>query len=121
MVDRRDQVLIGFLSPEFWAFITFFIKPGSTKKPFFIERVIVLYLTRLPFLLTSIWELDGLDFLRVGKPLESCPHGELGCPPPDVLPSPPPIGWSTGFMATPRTLGLRPFHRLRPAFPIVAF
>ena len=48
------------------------------KKPFFIERVIVLYLTRFPFLLTSIWELDGLDFLRVGKPLESCPHGELG-------------------------------------------
>ena len=121
MVDRRDQVLIGFLSPESWAFITFFIKPGSTKKPFFIERVIVLYLTRLPFLLTSIWELDGLDFLRVGKPLESCPHGELGCPPPDVLPSPPPIGWSTGFMATPRTLGLRPFQRLRPAFPIVAY
>ncbi|CEO98484.1 hypothetical protein PBRA_006598, partial [Plasmodiophora brassicae] len=34
-------------------------------------------------------------------------------------PSPPPIGWSTGFMATPRTCGRRPIHRERPAFPIL--
>src|SRR5215471_1808994 len=45
------------------------------------------------------------------------PHGLTGCRPPEVLPSPPPIGWSIGFMATPRTLGRRPFHRLRPALP----
>src|SRR5258708_22557264 len=45
------------------------------------------------------------------------PHGLTGCRPPEVLPSPPPIGWSIGFIATPRTLGLRPFHRLRPALP----
>ena len=29
------------------------------------------------------------------------PQGVTGCPPPDVLPAPPPIGWSTGFFATP--------------------
>src|ERR1700738_2089675 len=32
-------------------------------------------------------------------------------------PSPPPCGWSTGFMAVPRTVGRTPFHRIRPAFP----
>ncbi len=33
------------------------------------------------------------------------PQGETGWRPPEVLPSPPPIGWSIGFIATPRTLG----------------
>src|SRR5690606_42158072 len=37
--------------------------------------------------------------------------------PPEVLPSPPPCGWSTGFMTTPRTVGRLPFHRIRPALP----
>ena len=42
------------------------------------------------------------------------PHGDTGCRPPEVLPSPPPSGWSTGFIATPRTCGRLPSHRLRP-------
>src|SRR5271163_4465046 len=29
---------------------------------------------------------------------------------PFTLPSPPPCGWSTGFMATPRTVGLIPLQ-----------
>src|SRR3989344_3121387 len=33
------------------------------------------------------------------------------------FPSPPPCGWSTGFLTVPLTFGLRPSHRLRPAFP----
>src|SRR5215218_1565039 len=45
------------------------------------------------------------------------PHGETGWRPPDVLPSPPPCGWSIGFMATPRTDGRLPFQRIRPALP----
>src|SRR5690606_37985180 len=45
------------------------------------------------------------------------PLGFTGWRPPDVLPSPPPCGWSTGFMATPRTDGRLPFHRMRPALP----
>src|SRR5207245_7822754 len=45
------------------------------------------------------------------------PHGDTGWRPPDVLPSPPPSGWSTGFMATPRVCGRTPFQRLRPALP----
>ena len=46
----------------------------------------------------SFW--DGLFLSRV-RP-SGWPHGETGWRPPDDLPSPPPSGWSTGFMATPR-------------------
>jgi Gnt-I system high-affinity gluconate transporter len=35
-----------------------------------------------------------------------------------VLPSPPPCGWSTGFIATPLTVGRIPIQRFRPALPI---
>src|SRR3990167_3123346 len=45
----------------------------------------------------------------------------MGVPPVPVLPSPPPWGWSTGFMATPRTVGRRPSQRVRPALPKVTF
>ena len=45
------------------------------------------------------------------------PHGLVGWRPPELLPSPPPSGWSTGFMATPRVVGRLPFQRLRPALP----
>src|SRR3954462_9660407 len=45
------------------------------------------------------------------------PLGFTGWRPPEVLPSPPPCGWSTGFIATPRTVGRLPFHRMRPALP----
>src|SRR5207247_5469610 len=45
------------------------------------------------------------------------PHGEVGWRPPEDLPSPPPSGWSTGFIATPRTDGRLPSQRFRPAFP----
>ena len=40
----------------------------------------------------------------------------LGIPIGD-LPSPPPCGWSQGFITTPRTVGLTPIWRLRPALP----
>src|SRR3982750_4546057 len=61
----------------------------------------------------------SVDFrLRVLYPLVGSPHGVTGWRPPDVLPSPPPSGWSTGFMATPRTCGRLPFQRFRPALPI---
>src|SRR5215203_888390 len=37
------------------------------------------------------------------------------------LPSPPPCGWSTGFMTVPRTVGLMPRCLLRPALPHLTF
>ena len=73
--------------------------------------------------------LDGLVrailsvalFERVFLPLVGLPHGLTGCRPPEVRPSPPPCGWSTGFIVTPRLCGRWPSHRLRPALPSEAF
>src|SRR4051794_2817597 len=64
---------------------------------------------------------DCLCFLRVRLPSVGTPHGVTGCRPPFDLPSPPPCGWSTGFIAEPRTVGRLPFQRLRPALPPVSF
>ena len=44
-----------------------------------------------------------LLFLLVLYPFVGWPHGETGSRPPLAFPSPPPWGWSTGFMAVPRT------------------
>mmetsp|Transcript_47124 Transcript_47124/g.124142 ORF Transcript_47124/g.124142 Transcript_47124/m.124142 type:complete len:318 (+) Transcript_47124:425-1378(+) len=60
---------------------------------------------------------DGCIGLRVRIPLVYHPHGERDTPPPELRPSPPPIGWSTAFIATPRTLGRRPIQREAPALP----
>ena len=59
-----------------------------------------------------------LDFVldRVRYPFAGIPLRDLGCPP-EARPSPPPMGWSTGFIATGRVRGLLPNHRERPAFP----
>src|SRR6185437_1158015 len=66
-------------------------------------------------------EFDGLRLLRVLPPLASTPVGLHGCRPPAVRPSPPPIGWLTGFIDVPRLCGLRPIQRLRPALPRLTF
>src|SRR4030088_2684296 len=68
-----------------------------------------------------IAEFDGLRRLRVLPPLDSPPVGPQGCRPPAVRPSPPPIGWLTGFIDVPRLCGLRPIQRLRPALPRLMF
>ncbi len=61
--------------------------------------------------------LDALFFSRV-RP-SGLPLGLVGWRPPEVRPSPPPCGWSTGFMTTPRTVGRLPFQRFRPALPML--
>ncbi|KFM27286.1 Uncharacterized protein ycf72, partial [Auxenochlorella protothecoides] len=40
---------------------------------------------------------------------------------PLTLPRPPPCGWSTEFIAMPRTRGFRPRHRVAPALPCFTF
>src|SRR5262245_14383237 len=65
--------------------------------------------------------LDGLRFFRVLPPLARTPVGLHGCRPPAVRPSPPPMGWLTGFIDVPRLCGLRPSQRLRPALPRLMF
>src|ERR1700756_5990761 len=117
-MDRRDQVLITVLVPFAFCTSTFFISWSSTKGPFFRLRGIDdcsyrLFLPRLRRRLIS--RSLGLWSLRV-RP-SGLPHGLTGWRPPELLPSPPPSGWSTGFMATPRTDGRLPFQRFRPALP----
>src|SRR3989338_1544294 len=63
-----------------------------------------------------------LHFLgvRVRLPRAGLPHGALGCIPSQLRPSPPPCGCVFGFCAVPRTVGLMPIRRLRPALPITS-
>src|SRR6266571_270627 len=75
---------------------------------------LLLYPRPLPRLRTMNLS-EGLPFLRVRPSF--LPHGLVGWRPPEDLPSPPPSGWSTGFMATPRTDGRLFSHRARPALP----
>src|ERR1700722_17052731 len=56
-------------------------------------------------------------FDRVFLPLVGLPHGLTGGRPPEDLPSPPPCGWSTGFITTPRTVARLPFLRIGPSLP----
>src|SRR3989338_9727919 len=80
------------------------------------------YFWNLPlFLPLTINLVDGRFLLRVLPPLARTPHFETGCLPPPVLPSPPPIGWATGFCAVPLTVGLMPSQRLLPALPHTMF
>src|SRR5206468_187730 len=64
---------------------------------------------------------DSLCLRRVRLPSVGTPQGVTGWRPPFDFPSPPPCGWSTGFMADPRTVGRLPLQRLRPALPPVTF
>src|SRR5215203_4376044 len=68
-----------------------------------------------PYFFLRSCRLDTMN-LSVGFP-----HGVTGWRPPEVRPSPPPCGWSIGFMATPRLCGRLPSQRLRPALPIEMF
>src|SRR3954449_375202 len=113
MVERRDQVLIGARPPASCAVSAFFSSDSSTNGPFQTERAIF-------YLFFFAWRermiiLSVALFERVRAPLVGLPHGVTGWRPPEVRPSPPPCGWSTGFLATPRVSGRLPIQRVRPA------
>lgn len=74
----------------------------------------------LLLVLLEIMNLVVALFFRVFFP-SGRPHGEQPGLPPEDLPSPPPKGWSTGFIATPRTLGRIPIQRALPALPMLTF
>src|SRR3954454_159195 len=117
IVERRDQVLITRFSLREFRSSTFFNRWSSTNGPFFRLRGMPYPYLRDPRVRrrrTMSLE-DSLVLSRV-RP-SGLPHGETGWRPPEVLPSPPPSGWSNGFMATPRTVGRLPFQRIRPALP----
>src|SRR5436309_5539005 len=115
IVQRRAQVLSTRFSPLRLSVSIFFTRDSTTYGPFLMERAMVVRLSYF-FRLRRMSESLSLR-LRVLSPFAICPQGEHGWRPPEDLPSPPPIGWSTGFIATPRTLPRRPRQRLRPALP----
>src|SRR4030043_2483762 len=70
------------------------------------------------FLLLIIYLSVLLFFFLVLYPRVGLPHGVTGFLPELLFfPSPPPWGWSIGFIAVPRTPGLTPSHLFLPAFP----
>src|SRR5258708_33444141 len=62
IVERRDQVLIGFLSREAAAASTFFSKWASQNGPFFTERAIAYSLT----LVTALDDHRRRPFVAAG-------------------------------------------------------
>src|SRR5262249_11526138 len=120
MVERRLQILITSWRPDVRAASAFFNRKPSTNGPFQTERAILLsYFFRM-------WRLETMNLVvdllrRVFLPLVGKPHGVTGCRPPEVRPSPPPCGWSIGFIATPRLCGRHPIQRVRPALLIEMF
>src|SRR5919107_3355967 len=114
MVERRDQVLIGARAFLSCASSAFFSSDSSTNGPFQTERAMAGYLFFFAWRERMI-SLAVCLLLRVRAPLVGLPHGVTGWRPPEVRPSPPPCGWSTGFLATPRVSGRLPIQRVRPA------
>src|ERR1700683_4318847 len=121
MVERRLPILIKSGRPGDRAASAFLSSDPSTNGPFQTERTMsgVPYFFRLWRLMRMNRLVDLLE--RVFLPLVGFPHGVTGWRPPEVRPSPPPCGWSTGFMETPRLCGFLPSQRLRPALPIEIF
>src|SRR5712692_8245941 len=122
IIERRDQDLIGVLDLASFALAIFSIRCPSTNGPFLIERPINQYcFIGRPSRRTRINRLENLRRRRVFFPFVMTPQGVTGWPPPEVLPAPPPIGWSTGFLATARLSGRMPRCRERPALPRTTF
>src|SRR6184192_2017920 len=120
MTDARAHVRITFLSRVWFILSILAFKESFMNGPFFDERDI--YFLRPFFSRRRMMSLfEAFLGLRVRKPSAGFPHGVLGLPPGPVLPSPPPCGWSTGFMVEPRTAGRLPSHRERPALPPDSF
>src|SRR3569833_14097 len=117
--ERRDQVLITVFLPDSFSASTFLSRWSSTNGPFLRLRGMLFYLPaqRLFLPVRRRRTIIASDALRRRARPSGLPFGLTGRRPPDVLPSPPPCGWSTGFMTTPRTVGRLPRQRLRPAMP----
>src|SRR5215203_4395257 len=119
IVEWRDQVFSICFWPDSFIALTRFIKRSSAHGPFLVERPIYFLFPRLRP--RTISASERLPFLRVRYPSVGLPHGVTGWPPGVWCASPPPCGWSTGFMATPRVCGRLPLCRFRPAFPTLTF
>src|SRR5262245_786409 len=96
IVDARAHVLIGSFLPRSFCFWTRCMSFRLTNGPFLVERLI-----GSPHLFRprTMNRFDAAFFRRVLPPFAYLPQGDTGCRPPDLRPSPPPIGWATGFCA----------------------
>src|SRR6185437_188168 len=101
-VERRDQVLSTFFWLTRLRSATRRSRWESTKGPFLTERAMGNFLDYFLFCRRLTMSRSVRLLLRVLKPRVGWPQGVTGWRPPEVLPSPPPCGWSTGFMVTPR-------------------
>src|SRR5918995_303570 len=116
MVLARLQVFTTRFSFLLFRICTLSISASWTNGPF-LTLLAMRYLVALPRLRPRTISLVEAFFrCRVLRP-SGLPQGDVGGRPPELLPSPPPSGWSTGFIATPRTLGRLPSQRLFPALP----
>src|ERR1700712_2923902 len=118
IVDRRDQVLITDFRFDSFSASTFLSRWSSTNGPFLTLRGIAVSLLLYRFLFLPVRRrrtiMRSLSLRPRVRP-SGVPAGFTGWRPPDVLPSPPPCGWSTGFIATPRTVGGLPRPPVPPA------
>src|SRR5918998_5499790 len=67
-IERRDQVLIGFFTPDEFILSIFSRRCGSTKGPFFSDLLISNYFFRLTRRSCMMKRVLGLPFERVLKP-----------------------------------------------------
>src|SRR5215467_7988601 len=111
IVERRDHVRTTFFSLAAVSTAIFVSRWVSVNGPFLTD----LPIPYLFLLLCVTIHLSVRLLLRVLKPRVGWPQGVTGWRPPEVFPSPPPCGWSTGFMDTPRLWGRLPSQRVRPA------
>eukprot|EP00878_Enallax_costatus_P009123 GHUV01009537.1.p1 GENE.GHUV01009537.1~~GHUV01009537.1.p1 ORF type:complete len:135 (-),score=17.77 GHUV01009537.1:221-625(-) len=91
--------------------------PGLHPRVSGMQKLLYLFFFRL-LRGDSMYLLLCFFLFRVFFPFASSPQGEQLGRPPAV---PPPCGWSTGFIATPRTVGLIPRCLLAPALPSTLF
>src|ERR1700716_1596344 len=116
MGDARAQARMTFFSRVAFSLATFSCRLWSMKGPFLVERLTYFFSRRRMMSL-----LEAFFGFRVREPRAGLPQGVFGLPPGPVLPSPPPWGWSFGFIVAPRTVGRLPSQRLRPALPPDSF
>src|SRR6266571_3041161 len=110
MVESRDQVLSTFFSAPRFMVWTRASRRASTYGPFLTDLDIYLPVPRLRTIIFSVRLLRRVLWPRAGLP-----QGVWGWPPIGARPSPPPWGWSRGFITEPRTVGRLPSQRDRPA------
>src|SRR3954453_4275559 len=135
IVQARAQVRITLRSLPRLSVSIFACSLASIYGPFFDDLTIMIlrdlsgstpvsghrYLDRPRFAGRRRTIIESVRLLLRVRWKAGLPHLVLGWPPIGALPSPPPCGWSRGFITEPRTVGRLPIQRLRPALPISIF